>query len=70
MEYKHALTDGTVATRNSAKSYAWVVVVADGSALGVWRWSATHAQATAYAATLQRRGFDAQVEEINNGVRS
>lgn len=67
--YQHLLPNGQTATRMSANSYAWVVVVTDSDGTGVWRWSAAHAQATSYAASLQRKGFDATVEEINNGVR-
>lgn len=69
MKYAHALPDGSVATRESRKSYAWAVVVLDKDKWGVWRWSASYASATAYAAALQRRGFDTVVEEINNGAR-
>jgi hypothetical protein len=69
MKYEHELPNGDIATRNSPKPYAWAVVVQDSGTWGVWRWSETQANAMTYAATLQRRGFDATVEEINNGQR-
>lgn len=68
--YRHLLPTGVIAKRDTKSSYSFVVVVTDSDGTGVWRWSATHAGAQSYAASLQRKGFDATVEKINHGVRS
>ncbi len=68
--FQHMTQFGNIQKRTSDRLYSHVVVVTEGDGDGVWRWSASHAQAVSYAASLQKKGFDALCEEINNGARS